>query len=64
MQEEAHEWAVPAKHAGVAPEAAQPRSAGAKASSKRKAAALGEVEAEALLDERARAWSQAHQFAA
>ena len=31
---------------------------------KRKAAALDEEEAEALLDERAHAWSQAHQFAA
>lgn len=44
--------------------AAAPKSAGPRAAQKRKAAALDEEEAEALLDERAHAWSQAHQFAA
>lgn len=64
MQEEAEAWAPPAGQAGTPLIAATPRSAGRRVPKKRKAAALDEEEAEALLDERAHAWSQAHQFAA
>jgi hypothetical protein len=64
LQEEAELWAPPAGQAGVPLIAATPKSAGSRVAKKCKAAALDEEEAEALLDERAHAWSQAHQFAA
>lgn len=71
LQEEAEAWASPAGQAGAPLITAMPRLVGNRtapqhpqASKKRKAAALDEDEAEALLDERAHAWSQAHQFAA
>jgi hypothetical protein len=64
VKEEAEAWVPPAGQAGAPLIAAAPRSAGSRVAKKRRAAALDEEEAEALLDERAHAWSQAHQFAA
>ena len=63
-EEEAEAWAPPAGQAGAPLIVATPKSAGSRVAKKRKAAALDEEEAEALLDERAHAWSQAHQLAA